>query len=50
VVDAFAAQCADETFRDRVRGPLPVFAQLAWTDLALLFGHYLINPLGGAFG
>ena len=30
--------------------PLSVFAQLAWADLALLFGFYLINPLGGAFG
>jgi membrane protease YdiL (CAAX protease family) len=30
--------------------PLPVFTQLAWADLALLFGLYLINPLGGAFG
>jgi membrane protease YdiL (CAAX protease family) len=30
--------------------PAPALGQLAWGDLALLFGLYLINPLGGALG
>ena len=30
--------------------PAPALARLAWGDLALLFGLYMINPLGGALG
>ena len=30
--------------------PAPALTQLALGDLALLFGLYLINPLGGALG
>lgn len=30
--------------------PAPVLGQLAWGNLALLFGIYLVNPMGGALG
>jgi membrane protease YdiL (CAAX protease family) len=30
--------------------PAPALGQLAWSNLALLFGIYLVNPMGGALG
>ena len=30
--------------------PAPTFSSFAWGELALLFGLYLVNPMGGALG